>query len=49
VNELIGYFVSGGVTPVIVGTIWAVENDPLKEPPGTSGPFVLFPAAEPLL
>ena len=45
VNELVGYFVSGGVSPVIVGTIRAVQNDPAGEPPGTSGPFVLFPAA----
>jgi hypothetical protein len=44
VNELIGYFVAGGVSPVIVGTIRAVQNDPLGEPPGTSGPFVLIPA-----
>jgi hypothetical protein len=45
VNELIGYFVSGGVSPVIGGTIRSVQNDPAGEPPGTSGPFVLFPAA----
>jgi hypothetical protein len=44
VNELIGYFVDGGVSAVIVGTIRAVQNDPLGEPPGTSGPFVLIPA-----
>lgn len=44
VNELIGYFVAGGVTPVIVGTIRAVQNDPAGEPPGTIGPFVLIPA-----
>ena len=44
VNELIGYFVAGGVSPVIVGTIRAVQNDPLGEPPGTIGPFVLIPA-----
>lgn len=46
VNELIGYFVSGGVGPVIVGTIRAVQNDPAKEPDGTTGPFVLVPAAD---
>lgn len=44
VNELIGYFVAGGVSPVIVGTIRAVQNDPLDEPPGTVGPFVLVQA-----
>ena len=44
VNKLRGYFVTGGATPVIVGTIVAEQNDPLKQPPGTSGPFVLFPA-----
>jgi len=44
VNKLRGYFVDGGATPVIVGTIWAVQNDPGGEPDGTSGPFVLFPA-----
>ena len=44
VNELIGYFVAGGVNPVIVGTIRAVQNDPAGEPPGTIGPFVLMPA-----
>jgi hypothetical protein len=44
VNILRGYFVTGGATPVIVGTIWAEQNDPLNEPNGTSGPFVLLPA-----
>lgn len=44
VNELRGYSVPGGASPVIVGTIWAVKNDPAGEPDGTSGPFVLFPA-----
>jgi hypothetical protein len=44
VNQLRGYFVTGGATPVIVGTIWATQNDPGGEPDGTSGPFVLFPA-----
>ncbi len=43
-NELIGYFVPGGASPVIVGTIRAVQNDPGGEPPGTIGPFVLIPA-----
>jgi hypothetical protein len=45
VNELRGYFVAGGASPVIVGTVWAVQNDPGGEPDGTNGPFVLFPAA----
>ena len=44
VNELRGYFVPGGASAVIVGTIRAVKNDPLGEPDGTSGPFALFPA-----
>lgn len=43
-NELIGYFVSGGASPAIVGTIRAVQNDPAGEPSGTIGPFVLIPA-----
>jgi hypothetical protein len=45
VNELRGYFVAGGFSPVIVGTIIAVQGDPLSLPNGTSGPFVLIPAA----
>jgi hypothetical protein len=44
VNQLVGYFVPGGASPVIVGTVYAVKNDPAGEPDGTSGPFVLFPA-----
>jgi hypothetical protein len=44
VNHLRGYFVDGGTSPVVVGTIIAVRNDPAGEPPGTSGPFVLVPA-----
>jgi hypothetical protein len=44
INDLIGYFVAGGASPVIVGMIWAVQNDPAEQPDGTSGPFVLFPA-----
>ena len=46
VNDLVGYFVAGGASPVIVGTIWAVQHDPADEPDGTSGPFVLVPAAD---
>jgi hypothetical protein len=33
----------GGVKPVIVGTIRAVQHGPAGAPDGTSGPFVLFP------
>jgi hypothetical protein len=44
-----GYFVplstGPGCGPVIVGTVVAVRNDLAKQPVGTSGPFVLFPAA----
>ena len=45
VNELRGYFVAGGASPVIVGTVYAIQNDPGGEPDNTNGPFVLFPAA----
>ncbi len=45
VNELRGYFVAGGASPVIVGTIVAVKNDPVGQDDGTSGPFVLVQAA----
>ena len=45
VNELRGYFVAGGASPVIVGTVYAIRNDPGGEPDNTNGPFVLFPAA----
>ena len=44
-----GYFIPGTVGPasgpVIVGTVVAVRNDLAEQPVGTSGPFVLFPAA----
>jgi hypothetical protein len=44
-----GYFIPGSAGPacgpVIVGTVVAVRNDLAKQPVGTSGPFVLFPAA----
>lgn len=43
VYELRGYFVAGGVSPVIVGIVFAVQNDVAGQPTGTSGPFVLFP------
>ena len=45
VNKLRGYFITGSPGPVIVGTIVAVKNDPAGRTNGTSGPFVLFPAA----
>ena len=45
VNDLIGYFVPGGAGPVVVGTIWATENDPAGQPNGTHGPFVLVQVA----
>jgi hypothetical protein len=44
INEIHGYFIAGGAGPLVVGTITAVRNDPGKQPDGTSGPFVLFPA-----
>ena len=44
VNELLGYFVAGGASPVIVGEVTAVKNDPAGEPNGTTGLFVLIPA-----
>jgi hypothetical protein len=44
VNDLVGYFVAGGASPVIVGTIRAIQDDPGEQQDGTSGPFVLFPA-----
>lgn len=44
VYKLRGYFVDGGVGPVIVGIVFAVQNDVAGQPTGTSGPFVLFPA-----
>jgi hypothetical protein len=44
-----GFFIDGATGPasgpVVVGTVVCVENDLAKEPPGTSGPFVLFAAA----
>jgi hypothetical protein len=49
VNDVRGYFIDGGPNPLVVGTVTAVKKDPGKQPDGTRGPFVLFPAAEPLL
>lgn len=42
-SMLRGYFVYGA-SVVIVGTVVALRNDPGKRPPGTSGPFVIFPS-----
>lgn len=43
VYMLRGYFVVGGASPVIVGEVFAVQNDAAGQPIGTSGPFVLLP------
>ena len=40
VNKIKGFFISG--SDHVVGTIMAVVNDPMKQPNGTLGPFVLF-------
>jgi hypothetical protein len=45
VNDVRGYFIGGGPNPLVVGTVTAVKNDPAGQPDGTSGPFVLFKAA----
>jgi hypothetical protein len=49
VYNIRGFFIAGTTGPasgpVIVGTVVAVRNDLAKQPVGTSGPFVLFPAA----
>jgi hypothetical protein len=45
VNKIRGYFIAGSSGPMVVGTVVAVQNDLAKQPVGTSGPFVLFPAA----
>jgi hypothetical protein len=44
VNDIRGYFIAGSPKLLVVGTVTAVKNDPGKQPDGTSGPFVLFPA-----
>jgi hypothetical protein len=41
VNKIKGFFIPG--SDHVVGTIMAVVNDPMKQPNGTLGPFVLFP------
>jgi hypothetical protein len=46
VNDIQGCFIAGSATPLVVGTVTAVKNDPAKQPDGTSGPFVLFPVAD---
>ena len=42
VNKIKGFFIPG--SDHVVGTIMCVANDPSKQPNGTLGPFVLFPA-----
>jgi hypothetical protein len=41
VNRIKGYFIPG--SDHVVGTIMCTENDLLKQPNGTLGPFVLHP------
>jgi hypothetical protein len=41
VNRIKGFFIPG--SDHVVGTIMAVVKDPLGQPNGTLGPFVLFP------
>jgi hypothetical protein len=49
VYNIRGFFIDGTTgpssRPSIVGTVLAVRNDLGKQPPGTHGPFVLFPSA----
>jgi hypothetical protein len=45
VNDVRGYFIAGNPNPLVVGTVTSVKKDPGGLPDGTSGPFVLFPAA----
>ena len=40
ITQLRGYFVAGKQLQ-IVGTVVAIKNDLAKQPPGTSGPFLL--------
>jgi hypothetical protein len=47
IYRLRGYFVQGSMrtglgAPIIVGTVMSVQNDLAKQPPGASGPFVLW-------
>jgi hypothetical protein len=46
VYRIRGYFVAGAAGPIVGGTVVSVMNDLPRQPIGTSGPFVLFPAAE---
>jgi hypothetical protein len=41
VSDIRGYFISDSSSPLVVGTVTAVKNDPGKQPNGTHGPFVL--------
>lgn len=41
VNKLKGFFIPG--SDHIVGTILNIAHDPVQQPVGTAGPFVLFP------
>ena len=41
VNKIKGFFIPE--SDHVVGTIMSVANDPLKQPNGTLGPFVLVP------
>jgi hypothetical protein len=43
VNRIKGYFVPG--SDHLVGTIMSVAADPLRQPNGTTGPFILVPMA----
>lgn len=45
INRIRGYFVPMDGRTVVVGTVVAVQNDLAGQPDGTSGPFLLFPAA----
>jgi hypothetical protein len=48
VYRIRGFFIDGTTGPasgpVIVGTVVAIQNDLGKQPAGTSGPFVMWPA-----
>ena len=44
VNQLRGYWITAPAGAVIVGTVKCLKNDLAKQPDGTSGPFLLFPA-----
>jgi hypothetical protein len=42
VFDIRGYFISGSASPLVVGTVTAIKDDPAKRPDGTQGPFVLY-------